>query len=514
MTKIKNTKRALLMSALTLLVCVSMLIGSTFAWFTDSVTSGSNVIKSGNLDLTVEYTLDGNNWANLDGAGDLFNKGPWEPGHTEVVALRIKNNGTLALKYAANMNIVSETIGKTKDGADIKLSDILTVSTLIQQAIDENGSANMVGDITLGLAFSGENKVSYKSTKAFKAGNILSNDEELQPGAAHYLIVKIDMAETVGNEANHNGADVPSITFGVNVLATQFTYEDDSFGNQYDKDAEYPVIMVSTAADLKEAAANITEDTTLYISDDISMDGGSAIHTNGSKGTITIDGNGKTIESSASSVDDFQWEGGTIPAMSTIFSSADGSKVTVNGLKFTGTMSSIMLGNYVNASYNKFDTELNNVDVIGTEVVSFSANIAPAVTVYGKAVLNNCNIYGTTLSELDTVLWPVYDLALSNYSTTTLNNSKVGSIYMWNQANLTIDGNSEVDSIVVLNKVSSKFAITVKGGSTVGTIDLSKIDASYEDKVTITIEDGATVGAFVDNGVSYDTLDAWKAANN
>ena len=111
-------------------------------------------------------------------------------------------------------------------------------------------------------------------------------------------------------------------------------------------------------------------------------------------------------------------------------------------------------------------------------------------------------------------LWPVYDLALTNYTTTTLNNSKVGSIYMWNQANLTIDGESEVDSIVVLNKVSSKFGITVKGGSTVGTIDLSNIDASYEDKVTIIIEDGATVGAFVDNGVTYDTLDAWKTANN
>lgn len=111
-------------------------------------------------------------------------------------------------------------------------------------------------------------------------------------------------------------------------------------------------------------------------------------------------------------------------------------------------------------------------------------------------------------------MWPVYDLALTNYTTTTLNNSKVGSIYMWSQANLTIDNNSEVDSIVVLNKVSNKFAITVKGGSTVGVIDLSKIDASYEDKVTITIEDGASVGAFVDNGVSYDTLDAWKAANN
>ena len=55
MTKTKSTKRALLLSALSLLMCVSMLIGSTFAWFTDSVTSSGNIIKSGTLDVTMEW---------------------------------------------------------------------------------------------------------------------------------------------------------------------------------------------------------------------------------------------------------------------------------------------------------------------------------------------------------------------------------------------------------------------------------------------------------------------------
>lgn len=262
MTNSKTTKRALFSSVVALLLCFTMLLGTTFAWFTDSAASGSNVITAGNLDIVVEYTLDGTNWNDLDGATDLFQKGLWEPGHTEVVALRIKNNGTLALKYAANMNIVDETVGKTKDGADIVLSDILTVSTLVQQAVDADGNANQIGDITLGLAFNGENSVSYENTATFKAGNVLRNDVELHPGAAHYLIVKVDMAETVGNEANHNGTNIPTINFGINVLATQFTYENDSFDNQYDKDAEYPedpVIYdykVKTLDDLKEAFAN------------------------------------------------------------------------------------------------------------------------------------------------------------------------------------------------------------------------------------------------------------------
>ncbi len=55
MTQIKHTKRALLTSVLAMLVCVALLIGSTFAWFTDNVTSGINRIVAGNLDVELAY---------------------------------------------------------------------------------------------------------------------------------------------------------------------------------------------------------------------------------------------------------------------------------------------------------------------------------------------------------------------------------------------------------------------------------------------------------------------------
>ena len=42
MTQSKHTKKALLASGMSLLACVVLLIGSTFAWFTDNVTSGRN----------------------------------------------------------------------------------------------------------------------------------------------------------------------------------------------------------------------------------------------------------------------------------------------------------------------------------------------------------------------------------------------------------------------------------------------------------------------------------------
>ncbi len=228
--------------------------------------------------------------------------------------------------------------------------------------------------------------------------------------------------------------------------------------------------------------------------------------------TVTINGNGATVEGIATSVDAFQWEGGTIPAMSAIFSSVDGSKVTVNDLKFTGTMSAIMLGHYVDSSSNWYNTEFNNVDVIGTKVVSFSANIAPAVCVYGTAVLNNCNVYDTTLSELDTdPMWPVYDVAAVNYSDLTINNSKIGSLYMWNQAKVTVANGSEVDTIVVRGNMNiSKYGLTIKAGATVGEIDLSAI--TDKNRINITIEDGATVGKIVANGVEYATIADWQNA--
>lgn len=292
MTNSKSTKRALLTSAMSILLCVSMLLGTTFAWFTDSVVSANNVIKAGNLDVAVEYTLGDKDaagefiWEDLATAeNDLFQKGLWEPGHTEVVALRIKNNGTLALKYNANMNIVSETKGKNSKDEDIVLSDILTVSTLTQQAVEADGSANMVGDIALMLAFTGEEGVAYESTSKFKDGNVLGSDKELQPGAAHYLFVKVDMAETVGNEANAKDKDsVPSITFGINVLATQFTYEDDSFGNDYDEDSEYFVEATNAAV----VAAILTNGGTLSLTEPLTLNGGLAVNADATLANGTI----------------------------------------------------------------------------------------------------------------------------------------------------------------------------------------------------------------------------------
>ena len=101
MTNSKNTKRALLSSVISLLLCVAMLIGATFAWFTDSVTTGQNKIVAGNLDVELEYSTDGANWNTVYENTNLFKPADqtlWEPGHTEYVYLRVRNAGSLALR--------------------------------------------------------------------------------------------------------------------------------------------------------------------------------------------------------------------------------------------------------------------------------------------------------------------------------------------------------------------------------------------------------------------------------
>ena len=96
----KNTKRAMLASILSVMLCAAMLIGTTFAWFTDSVTSSNNKIAAGNLSVAMEWAngteaLDAASWKDASSEA-IFNYDKWEPGYTEVRHVRISNKGNLA----------------------------------------------------------------------------------------------------------------------------------------------------------------------------------------------------------------------------------------------------------------------------------------------------------------------------------------------------------------------------------------------------------------------------------
>ena len=137
MTKTRSTKSALISSVVALLLCFAMLVGSTFAWFTDSVTSAGNIIQSGTLDVEMHWAegkLDPNAaetaWTDAS-TGAIFNNDKWEPGYVEVRHIKISNVGTLALKYQlhncnAHLHFVCENCGRVMDYMDADLETAKT----------------------------------------------------------------------------------------------------------------------------------------------------------------------------------------------------------------------------------------------------------------------------------------------------------------------------------------------------------------------------------------------------
>ena len=282
MTKSKSTKKALLSSVLALVLTCAMLIGTTFAWFTDSAKSGKNKIVAGNLDVELEYaTVDENgtlqDWKTVEGVENLFNPDAlWEPGHAEVVYLKVRNAGTLALKYNFAMNIASETTATSVLGNQFKLSQYLKYGVVENQTSAFANRSAAIAAVTDPTTLSDYSK----------DGNLLPNGEE-------YVALVVYMPEEVGNEANYRGDVIPQIELGVTLRATQFTHEEDSFDNDYDANAAYPVVDTAT---LNAVTANIStsEPTVVVLSNDVSDISGVKTRA-GADLTMDFNGNTATI---------------------------------------------------------------------------------------------------------------------------------------------------------------------------------------------------------------------------
>lgn len=209
MNNTKTTKRALLSSVIAMLLCVAMLIGTTFAWFTDSASTAVNKIQAGTLDVQLldesGASVEGQTltWKTADNRAQ--SEILWEPGCTyELQPVQIKNNGNLALKYKI---VISGIQG------DAKLNEA------IEWTINDTA---------------------------------LDADHPLAAGASNTLTISGHMKEDAGNE--YKGLFIDGI--GITVVATQYTYENDSNNNQYDANAEYPVVVSSQTAFTETVAAS------------------------------------------------------------------------------------------------------------------------------------------------------------------------------------------------------------------------------------------------------------------
>ena len=224
MNESTKTKKALRGSLFTLFLCIVLLIGMTFAWFTDTASTGVNKIQAGNLKVDLQMKDANGSWVSAEGKTIDFIKASgheneailWEPGCTyELPVLRIVNKGNLALKYKININGIQ---------GDEKLNEVINWT---------------ISDVAL------------------------DTDHSLAAGAtSEDLTIKGHMQESAGNEYQGLSIDGISIT----VYATQDTVENDSFGNTYDANAGYPVTKYSN---MKKAFA---DGGSIAINDNITAD--------------------------------------------------------------------------------------------------------------------------------------------------------------------------------------------------------------------------------------------------
>ena len=228
MTNRISTKRALVLSLLSMLLCVSMLVGSTYAWFTDTATTGVNKILAGNLDVKLMYSTDMQTWKEATEQTKLFDDNAlWEPGYTQVVYLKVVNAGNLALKYETGFskNYTSNR-GKNVNGDWFRVDHYLKIGTV--ETEEAFGSREAVW-----AAIADSEKTLAKDVMLTNGWITLKAKEESKPFA-----VAIYMPTSVGNEANSSKNRPSSVSgLGIEVRATQATVESDSFGNHYDANA-------------------------------------------------------------------------------------------------------------------------------------------------------------------------------------------------------------------------------------------------------------------------------------
>lgn len=248
MTKHVSTKRALILSLLSMLLCVSMLVGSTYAWFTDTATTGVNKILAGNLDVKLMYSTDMQTWTEATEQTKLFDDNAlWEPGYTQVVYLKVVNAGNLALKYEVSTNSYDMERGKNAAGELFYIDKFLRIGTATPTSAFAKRS-----DAIAAIA-EGE-KAMGKEIQISDGWTVLDPKAESKPFA-----VVIYMPTTVGNEANNvQSWRHPSLKgFGLVVNATQATVESDSFGTTYDEKASTIITTVNASSGTHEVKENV-----------------------------------------------------------------------------------------------------------------------------------------------------------------------------------------------------------------------------------------------------------------
>ena len=274
----QKTKKALIASGLALVVCLAMLIGTTFAWFTDSVTNKGNHIQAGTLDITATvadakpgdtYNINGKEF-DFGEAQDIeetkapiISESNWEPGQSNAKLLTVTNKGSLAAKVKL----------------DFEVTDGGLMNALWFDFVQVTAEGGQSGQFT---------QRPMNTLEQFAEAPEFS----LASGDSVSFILIYGMYEEAGNV--YQGKD---FTADVTILAKQDTVESDGFHNtNYDAEAEYDILEVSGAEEFKQALAN---GKSVSLTQDIQLDE-TVEFTNAA--LLKLNGNTLTVENGTGSV--------------------------------------------------------------------------------------------------------------------------------------------------------------------------------------------------------------------
>ena len=437
----RQTKRALLTSVMALVMCVVMLLGTTFAWFTDTVRTSVNKIEAGNLDvmLEMEDSASTTGWKDAEGETLSFLQKQangtvtqnanilWEPGCTyELPKLRVVNNGNLNLKYKIEITGIK---------GSAKLNDVIDWTMKLNGVAFAIGSEHVLNAATAGT------------------------------GRADILTISGHMRETAGN--TYMNEKIEGIT--ITLKATQATGEYDSTTDQYDKNAQYPNVsytQVSTQDELNNALKNPTDangnftkdvaiempaNNTFTLDNDIANES----NNNGKSRNVTFIGDGSQ----------------TVDVVTKAVNAAEGNEMNYQrGSSFA----------FQNVTVQGGTTTYGGI--VCNELTFENCTIKDKLTLYGKATFINCTFENDMADQYSIWTWGGTDVTFEGCTFNT--NGKAILLYGGadgkNPTNLVVNnctfndrtnGAADKAAIEIGNDYNATYTLTIKNATVNGFAD-------------------------------------------
>ena len=414
-----NVKRAsLVMNIIAIVVTCAILIGATFAWFTDSVTSTGNKIQAGTLKVDLELLDKEQGWKSLkDDNAPIFDYDKWEPGYTDIKILKVENEGSLALQWKAKF----VTTGTLSALADV--IDVYVLPSETELTYPEN--RNLDGYWCVGTLAQFINTLESTTRGTLLAGEVA------------YLGLALKMQTNAGNE--YQGLALGN-AFDIMIVATQLSSENDGFNSEYDNGASLNFTTASTPNQLRLALSN--KERNIMLTDNIIVDDTFTVDYN-----ANINGNGYKVSRTASA------QMRNVPYTATVFNVATNASLTLTdiivdgGAVWSGERDAVLNRGTENSGVTATGALIsagNNAQIVlgegaviqnnaGATAINLGMRIGATLTIDGGEVINNESDAGA--------IWGgghiTFNSGKINYNSST---GIAGAIRMVSNCNFTMNG--------------------------------------------------------------------------